>query len=153
MVKLKVPLLPEYLFKGVVSIYLMFSFFFKLVFFLGNAPLKYDYLDFLESFHFFCLTTGKEQLIFWNRKSFLKNDVLQRFIKFITELKSLSNNVNRHKSAKKELRCLNTLGAKSLITELYFYRKRILPKMHLTNSGMIFKGRYFFLMELRILVV
>ena len=54
---------------------------------------------------------------------------------------------------KKELKYLNTLGAKSLITESYFYRKRILQKMHITHGEMIFKDRYFFLMELRILVL
>ena len=53
---------------------------------------------------------------------------------------------------KKELKCLNTLGTKSLIMESYFYRKPILQKMHITNDGMIFKDRYFFLMELQILV-
>ena len=53
---------------------------------------------------------------------------------------------------KKEIKCLNTLGTKSLITKSYFYRKRILLRMHLTNGEMVFKDRYFFLMELRILV-
>ena len=59
------------------------------------------------------------------------------------KLNFLSDNVNGLKSSKKkkELKCLNTLGTKSPITESYFYRKRILQKMYIRNGEMIFKGK------------
>ena len=68
----------------------------------------------------------------------------------VSKQKFLSDNVNGLKSSKK---CLNTLGTKSLIAELYFHKKRILPRIHLTNGKMIFKGRYVFDKELQILVM
>ena len=44
----------------------------------------------------------------------------------------------------KEVRYLNILGTESVVTKLYFYRKRVLLMIHLRNGGIIFKDKYFF---------
>ena len=132
-------------------------------FLIGNAPLKSYYFDFLGPFHFFSykLYNSLQHIIFQKKLNFFSRilidlfswSIKNKFWKWIVNLNSYLIMLMGLNHRKKELKYLNTLGTKSLITESYFYRNRILQKMHIRNGGMILKGRYFFLMELRILAV
>ena len=69
---------------------------------------------------------------------------LKKRLKMDSKLKFLSNCFELKSWKKKEMRCLNTLGIKCIMTKLYIYRKRIFVRMHLINGEMIFTDRYFF---------
>ena len=139
-------------------IYLIFFYFSSNCgFVIGNEPLKYYYFHFLESFHFcsYKFYNSLQHIIFQKTLSFFSRMLivlsscqitnwLKKRLKMDSKLKFLSNCFELKSWKKKEMRCLNTLGIKCIMTKLYIYRKRIFVRMHLINGEMIFTDRYFF---------
>ena len=69
------------------------------------------------------------------------------YIMGFNNIKFISNNVRAIKTQTKELRYLNTLKRKSILTECYSFKKRI-PVKKMKKSGMtVLKEHYSFCME------